>query len=78
MTQAKQELSLIAPLRFYLTQQPKEGGKHVFGARSRFMTDALLATMQPHFFGRCEPPAARQVPASGRRLDVAGRMREMW
>jgi DNA helicase-2/ATP-dependent DNA helicase PcrA len=78
MTRAKQDLSLIAPLKFYVTQQPREGGKHVFGARSRFMTDPLLATMQPEFFGRCEPAAIRQMPASDRRLDVAGRMREMW
>jgi DNA helicase-2/ATP-dependent DNA helicase PcrA len=78
MTRAKQELSLIAPLRFYVTQQPKDGDKHVFGARSRFMTDALLATMQRQFFGRSEPEVSRQTPASDRRLDVAGRMREMW
>jgi DNA helicase-2/ATP-dependent DNA helicase PcrA len=78
MTRAKQELSLIAPLKFYVTQQRKDGGKHVFGARSRFMTDPLLATMQRQFFGRNEPNATRQLPASDRRIDVAGRMREMW
>ena len=39
MTRAKQALSLVTPLKFHVTQQRRDGDKHVYGARSRFMTD---------------------------------------
>jgi DNA helicase-2/ATP-dependent DNA helicase PcrA len=77
MTRAKQSLTLVAPLRYHVTQQRRDGDQHVYGARSRFMTDALMATMAPSFHGR--PDATnRLVPRSNKRLDVAGRLREMW
>ncbi|MDH3265889.1 MAG: ATP-dependent helicase [Gammaproteobacteria bacterium] len=78
MTRAKQSLSLIAPLKYHVTQQRRDGDRHVFGARSRFMSDALLETMQGSFHGRKEGSATRHVPRSNKRLDVASRMREMW
>jgi DNA helicase-2/ATP-dependent DNA helicase PcrA len=78
MTRARQSLHLIAPLRYHVTQQRRDGDKHVYGARSRFMTDNLMRTMQARFFGTTEPNAARLVPGSNRQIDVAGRLREMW
>jgi DNA helicase-2/ATP-dependent DNA helicase PcrA len=78
MTRAKQSLSLIAPLKYHVTHQRRDGDKHVYGARSRFLTDALLATMQRAFRGRDESTTSRQVPRTDKRVDVAARMREMW
>ncbi|MEM7430851.1 MAG: ATP-dependent helicase [Pseudomonadota bacterium] len=78
MTRAKQSLSLIAPLRYHVTQQRKDGDKHVYGSRSRFMTDALLATMQRVYRGRDDATGGRLRPQSDKRLDVAIRLREMW
>lgn len=78
MTRAKQSLALIAPLKYHVTQQRKDGDKHVYGARSRFLTDRLLASMQRSYHGRDECTAGRQAPRSDKRLDVAARMREMW
>ena len=78
MTRAKQSLSLLAPLKYHVTQQRRDGDKHVYGARSRFLTDDLLDTMERHFYGREESAARRQVVRSDKRLDVASRMREMW
>ncbi len=78
MTRAKQSLSLVAPLRYHVTQQRRDGDKHVYGARSRFVSDALLDTMQRGFHGRGE--TGRQSPGSrsDKRIDVASRIREMW
>jgi len=42
MTRARNELHLCAPLRYAVTQQPKDGDAHVYGAKSRFMTDKVL------------------------------------
>jgi len=78
MTRAKQSLSLIAPLRYHVTQQRRDGDKHVYGARSRFMTDALLDTLDKRFEGRPEAQAGQFGVRSGRQIDVASRLREMW
>ena len=77
-TRAKQSLTLLAPLRFYVTQQRKDGDQHVYGARSRFMTDELLETMRQDWQGRKDAGASLNPVTSERRLDVAQRMREMW
>ncbi|MGH8166596.1 MAG: 3'-5' exonuclease, partial [Woeseiaceae bacterium] len=78
MTRAKQSLHLIAPLRYHVTQQPRDGDKHVYGARSRFMTDRLLQTMETKFHGRREATSRHMSPQSGQTVDVALRLREMW
>ena len=78
MTRAKQSLSLVAPLRYHVTQQRRDGDKHVFGARSRFMSDRLLATMDSRFAGRPDTPGAAFRVRSDRTIDVAERMRQMW
>ena len=78
MTRAKQSLSLVAPLRYHVTQQRRDGDKHVFGARSRFMSESLLATMQSEFRGRPENPSGRLGGSSAKKIDVGARMREMW
>ncbi|MBT8091651.1 MAG: ATP-dependent helicase [Gammaproteobacteria bacterium] len=78
MTRARQSLSLIAPLRYYVTQQRRDGDKHVYGARSRFMTETLLATMEKEFYGRSESGSADLHSRSDKRIDVGARMREMW
>ena len=78
MTRAKQSLSLVAPLRYHVTQQRRDGDKHVYGARSRFMTEPLLATMQQRFHGRSESDGSNLNSRSNKRIDVGARMREMW
>jgi DNA helicase-2/ATP-dependent DNA helicase PcrA len=78
MTRAKQSLQLVAPLRYHVTQQRRDGDKHVYGARSRFMTDSLLKTMEAKFHGRREAASRHMSPQSKQTVDVAGRLREMW
>jgi len=78
MTRARQSLQLIAPLRYHVTQQRRDGDRHVYGARSRFMTDNLLATMDAQFRGRNESTSNRLGPRTNKRLDVASRLLEMW
>ena len=78
LTRAKQSLSLVAPLRYHVTQQRRDGDKHVYGARSRFVSDVLLATMQRDFHGRGESGRQAHGTRSDKRIDVASRMRDMW
>jgi DNA helicase-2/ATP-dependent DNA helicase PcrA len=78
LTRAKQSLSLVAPLRFHVTQQRRDGDKHVYGARSRFVTERLLETMQTCFHGRSDSENHSLRSRSATNIDVASRMREMW
>jgi len=78
MTRAKQSLSLISPLRFHVTQQRRDGDRHVYGARSRFMSDSLLGTMDNRFAGRAESEGSAFRVRTDRRIDVAARMRQMF
>jgi DNA helicase-2/ATP-dependent DNA helicase PcrA len=77
MTRARQELHLIAPVRFYVTQQSRVGDRYVHGARSRFLTEAVFER-----FERCAwpdgPQVGEPVAAEGARVDVAEQLRRLW
>jgi DNA helicase-2/ATP-dependent DNA helicase PcrA len=79
MTRARHELRLMAPVRFYVTQQQGLGDRYVHGARSRFLTERVLET-----FRRVTAPAGDdgRMPltqvTSGARVDVASRLRNLW
>jgi DNA helicase-2/ATP-dependent DNA helicase PcrA len=79
MTRARQELHLIAPVRFYVTQQSRTGDRYVHGARSRFLSDAVLARFERAAWP-AQPEASQGSAASvpGARIDVAGQLRKLW
>ena len=49
MTRARNELHLCAPLKYAVTQQPKDGDAHVYGAKSRFMTRQGAGVLRANF-----------------------------
>ena len=75
MTRARNELHLCAPLRYSVTQQAKSGDAHVYGAKSRFMTDRVLACFDQTTF-------AQQRAVDGLRAggvtDFAAQLRDLW
>jgi DNA helicase-2/ATP-dependent DNA helicase PcrA len=77
MTRARDDLTLIAPQRFYLHGQPKNGDRHVFASRTRFIPAPLLER-----FDRQSWPLVASEPApsasEGPKADLAARMRAMW
>jgi DNA helicase-2/ATP-dependent DNA helicase PcrA len=77
MTRAKTDLHLLAPLKYYVTQQSRMGDKHVYGATSRFLTPAVMACMEPVSWARDEDridAPSRNAPG----VDVAARLRGLW
>ena len=80
ITRARDALHLLAPLKYYVTQQPRLGDAHVYGARSRFLTSTVLATFDCVGVGliaEAVPPhseAALLLPA----VDVAAKVRSFW
>ena len=47
MTRAKTSLDLLAPVKYFVTQQSRVGDRHVYGARSRFLTPGVMACFEP-------------------------------
>ncbi|HEY6643021.1 ATP-dependent helicase [Povalibacter sp.] len=79
MTRAKHDLQLIAPLRYYVTQQSRTGDKHIYGARSRFMTDELLQLFEPRTWPQRAPGVSDAVRSeSAARIDAGSKLRAMW
>jgi DNA helicase-2/ATP-dependent DNA helicase PcrA len=76
MTRAKTELDLIAPLKYYVTQQSRSGDRHVYGAKSRFLTPDVMACLDAVTWGEAEETDA---PAGGKpEVDVAQKLRSLW
>jgi DNA helicase-2/ATP-dependent DNA helicase PcrA len=76
MTRAKTELDLIAPLKYYVTQQSRSGDRHVYGAKSRFLTPEVMACLDPTTWGETE---TENLPAGGRpSVNVAEKLRSLW
>jgi DNA helicase II / ATP-dependent DNA helicase PcrA len=80
LTRAQNELAVMAPLKFHLTNQPRHGDAHVYGGRSRFMTERVLKTLEAVTFHGSAPGAsdALQDSSATVTLDVGARLREMW
>jgi DNA helicase-2/ATP-dependent DNA helicase PcrA len=78
MTRARDALHLITPLRYYVSQQPRLGDTHVYGARSRFLTPAVLATLEAVGAVAADTSPALLPPAAVVPIDVGARMRALW
>jgi len=78
MTRAKDALDLISPLKYYVTQQPRMGDSHVYGARSRFLTPGVMAAFEALVWPATEPFPERTAANVQTRVDVAARLRELW
>jgi DNA helicase-2/ATP-dependent DNA helicase PcrA len=80
LTRAQNDLALVMPLKFYLTQQPRQGDAHVYGGRSRFMTDKVLKTLDAVTFRGSLGAGGDALQSTGEQLsvDVGARLRDMW
>jgi DNA helicase-2/ATP-dependent DNA helicase PcrA len=80
MTRARNELQLLQPLKFPLTQQAPRGDAHVYGGRSRFITDKVLKCFEQTSYiganaGDSRLDATGSVQVS---IDASGLMKGMW
>jgi DNA helicase II / ATP-dependent DNA helicase PcrA len=78
MTRAKSELHLIAPLKYYVTAQSRKGDRHVYGAKSRFMTRAVMATLEPVIWPGFDGSAGAMPSREAPRVNVADKLRGFW
>ena len=80
LTRAQNDLLLIVPLKFHLTQQSRQGDGHVYGGRSRFLTEKVQKTLEAvSFHGSAAGAADTLRPSSAAvTVDVGAQLREMW
>ena len=80
LTRAQNELQLLAPLKFHLTHQSRQGDAHVYGGRSRFVTERVLKTLDAASFQGSTLGSGESLNDGGEAVtvDVSAQLREMW
>jgi DNA helicase II / ATP-dependent DNA helicase PcrA len=80
LTRAQNELLLLVPLKFHLTHQSRQGDAHVYGGRSRFVTEKVLKTLDAATFHGSALGSSEALQESGATVtvDVSARLRDMW
>ena len=79
MTRARNELCLLQPLKFPLTQQAPRGDAHVYGGRSRFVTDKVLKCFEQSGFTGSHVNDSTLLQADEPLvIDATGRLKDMW
>jgi DNA helicase II / ATP-dependent DNA helicase PcrA len=80
LTRAQNDLVVMVPLKFHLTHQSRQGDAHVYGGRSRFMTEKVQKTLEPVTFHGTSLAGGDtlQQSAAPVTVDVGARLRDMW
>ena len=79
MTRARNELNCVVPLRFQITSQPKTSDGHVYGGRSRFLTEKVVKCFDEQTFqGSNTEVKMEEAVADSGTIDVASRLKQMW
>jgi DNA helicase II / ATP-dependent DNA helicase PcrA len=80
LTRAQNDLLLLAPLKFHLTSQHRQSDQHVYGGRSRFLTDKVLKSLDSTSFQSPRATGETLMTEGGgdADLDVSARLKEMW
>jgi DNA helicase-2/ATP-dependent DNA helicase PcrA len=73
MTRAKESLSMIRPLKYWVPEQARYGDRHVYGAKSRFLTPTVMKHLQARSFGEIRMHKNPTVTGAKRVIDVRER-----
>ena len=77
MTRARDELHLVMPQRFFVTQQTRHGDRHIYAQRTRFITRAMLPLYDDILWPALKP-LSNDLPALKSTVDLRAQMRTMW
>jgi len=78
MTRARDHLHLIQPHRFYTGTSRRNGDRHIYAPRTRFIPDDLLPLFERETAGTLETLDTLHNRPPGSRMDIAAKLREMW
>lgn len=78
ITRAQRQLHLIQPLKYWVPEQQRFGGKHVYGAKSRFLTKAVQGTLQPISYPDRQWTEADRAAGEVALADIKEKVIGMW
>jgi DNA helicase-2/ATP-dependent DNA helicase PcrA len=78
MTRAQEELHLIQPLKYWVPQQQTHGDKHVFGSKSRFLTQSVMENMESSAYPRVCTTAREQKAGQKALIDIRKSILGTW
>jgi DNA helicase-2/ATP-dependent DNA helicase PcrA len=78
MTRAQNDLMLVAPLKFHVTNQPRLADGHVYGGRSRFLSEKVIKCFDAVTFHGSKMADVSLSEAGSADLDVGAKLKEMW
>jgi DNA helicase-2/ATP-dependent DNA helicase PcrA len=78
MTRARDELHLIVPQRFFVTQQAKHGDRHLYAQRTRFIPRAMTGLFEDILWPPVTPAYIEGLSPAPVKLDIGAQMRNMW
>lgn len=78
MTRARDELNLIVPQRFFVTQQHKHGDKHLYAQRTRFIPRVMVPLFEDILWPPVKPAHIEGLSPGPAKMDIGAQMRGMW
>jgi DNA helicase-2/ATP-dependent DNA helicase PcrA len=78
MTRARDFLYLIEPHRFYTGSSRRNGDRHVYAPRSRFLPESISTIVDMRTVGEPANEAVAERGSDNGRVDVAAKLRDMW
>jgi len=78
MTRARDEINIITPQRFFVTQQSKYGDRHLYAQRSRFIPRAMVPLFEDILWPPVKPAYIEGLSPAPVKIDMAAQMRGMW
>ena len=77
MTRARDELHLVMPQRFFVTQQAKLGDRHLYAQRTRFITRQMVPLYEDMLWPALKPLSDERIGARPT-IDLQAQVRTMW
>jgi DNA helicase-2/ATP-dependent DNA helicase PcrA len=78
MTRAREHLHLVVPNRFFIKQQSQMGDRHVYAARTRFVTPAMLKHFEECVWITADTAKSKKPMPESVRMLVRDRARNAW
>jgi DNA helicase-2/ATP-dependent DNA helicase PcrA len=78
MTRARDHLYLIQPHRFYTGTSRRNGDRHIYAPRTRFIPERLVPLFQRETSGALDNLHNLHQPPPTSSVDIAAKLREMW
>ena len=78
MTRARESLSLMRPLKYWVPEQARHGDKHVYGAKSRFLTPAVMKHLKVRTYAGLQQASYRGAINGTPVIDVRERASSMF